>query len=513
MKRKLFWVFAIVLVSLCAGIIATLTLILCNKSTIIDFYVEDIPETSELRVFRATETDEILLSRQTAVDGKYIFQVELDSIGDNELVYFNIWDKSTDWVTQTKRIYVLPNSKVKVRGSGSEPILWNVESKHPNQKLINILDEQTGEMIVECSKISEQLFYTKEGDDERIVLQKQRDELNEKIDLKIIDILEELPKSDVWILKLYQESRLFKNYERCRYVSKAQMRDRLWKLYERLSDEEKHGEYGIGIAFCLTGIKELMPGDAMIDLELFDTGNNTHNLSDFKGKWLLLDFSDYYCGYCHALCPTLKYLSETYGSGLQLITISNDSENNFKKMVEEDGITWPAFYNQDAYSKYGISGRPTFVLISPEGVIAERIVGANPDWLLKTFLKYSENANPRIVKTEGIATIELPSITGGINGFSIEKIALYPDSTLVSFVYLDLSNNYSIGSGSVLRCSDGTVCKAISSSIGFDNYVDRKQVVRFNATFEPLPEGVESFDYVEGDCDNCFVKGVKVAGY
>lgn len=495
-------IIAIVIALLCAAFLGVVYYMTPKGEKIVDIEGEliDVPDGLEVKLVWTT-----FRARYEEVDTVYNGHFSFHCDGSNDKGVYRLYMCTLNATGGTTKDITLYRSKnIKITGQGDNILSWNVESDNPRQPFHNKLNNLVSDEFAKIERQKEALETASQLEKDSI--QSLIDSLNIVVGFKRLDAMMSMPIDEDWEYALLDIAKTLVD------DANHPLRGKVADAYALMPEKRKHKIVGTYISECLqtAGV-----GGNYIDISLFDKSRRQHSLSEQVGnKWLLLDFSDYYCGYCHALCPTLKYLSETYGDGLQLVTISNDNEKDFNKMVEEDGITWPAFYNQDAYSKYGISGRPTFILISPEGVIAERIVGANPDWLLKTFLKYSENANPRIVKTEGIATIELPSITGGINGFSIEKIALYPDSTLVSFVYLDLSNNYSIGSGSVLRCSDGTVCKAISSSIGFDNYVDRKQVVRFNATFEPLPEGVESFDYVEGDCDNCFsVKGVKVAGY
>ena len=53
----------------------------------------------------------------------------------------------------------------------------------------------------------------------------------------------------------------------------------------------------------------------------------------------------------------------------------------------------------------------------------------------------------------------------------------------------------------------------IKSNISTDNYtqVPFGEVGHCHLTFEPLPKGTKQFDFIEGDCENCFrVMGVKI---
>ncbi|MBR2196568.1 MAG: TlpA family protein disulfide reductase [Salinivirgaceae bacterium] len=252
--------------------------------------------------------------------------------------------------------------------------------------------------------------------------------------------------------------------------------------------------------------KQLDTGSNYIDIPLTDINGDQHNLSEFiDGKWLMLDFSDYYCGVCHEICPFLEYSAQTYGGDINLVTISNDNKEDFTKFVEEESITWPAYHNQEAYSIYNIFARPTFIMISPEGKVKETFNGGSINWLLNTFSKYSESAKPQIEQYNDVTIINHPAIESNINGLIISKIDVYSDSTVLSLV--PISRKFSISSRTALHCSDSSVCKAIYSSIGFDNSIDRKQNTSVKVTFESLPTNIEGFDYIDGDFR---VMGVKV---
>ena len=403
----------------------------------------------------------------------------------------------------TKGITLYKSKEIKITGQGENIFSWKVDSDNPKQPFYNKMNNLVADEYAQMEKQKVALSAAAQTGKDSI--QSIIDSMQIAVAAKKLDEMMNLPINELWEYELRDISTMLVD------DANHPLREKVAEAYALMPD--KHNRKSVGIDI-LENLQSVGIGGIYIDIPLADKNDEQHNLSEFVGeKWLLLDFSDFYCGYCHAICPSLKYFIQTYSDNIQLVTISNDNKKDFAKMVEEDEISWPAFFNQDAYSKYSISGRPTFILISPEGRVVDRCLGANYNWLLKTFSKHSENVKPQIEQSNGITTITHPAIEGDINGFTINRIDLYADSTVVSFVSMSFGS-YSIGSGSTLRCSDGSVCKAVSSSIGFDNFVDRKKNMIVKVTFEPLPTGVNSFDYIEGDCDNCFsVNGVKVAGY
>lgn len=402
----------------------------------------------------------------------------------------------------TKGITLYKSKEIKITGQGENILSWTVDSDNPQQPFYNKMNNLVADEYAQMEKQKVAMSAAPQTGKDSI--QSIIDSMQIVVAAKKLDEMMNLPINELWEYELCDISTMLVD------DANHPLRAKVAEAYALMPDKRKRKSVGISI---LENLQSVGIGGNYIDIPLTDKNGEQHNLSEFvNGKWLLLDFSDYYCVFCHAVCPSLKYFVQTYGD-IQLVTISNDNKKDFAKMVEEDEISWPAFYNKNAYSKYGISGRPTFILISPEGKVVDRCLGANYNWLLKTFSKHSENAKPQIEHSNGLTTINYPAIKGDINGFAINRIDLYADSTVVSFVSMSFGS-YSIGSGSMLRCSNGSVCKAVSSSIGFDNFVDRKKNMIVKVTFEPLPTGVNSFDYIEGDCDNCFsVNGVKVAGY
>jgi peroxiredoxin len=100
-----------------------------------------------------------------------------------------------------------------------------------------------------------------------------------------------------------------------------------------------------------------------------DVGEMT--LDAYRGRRVLLVFSDPQCGPCDALAPQLEALHRTR-TDLQVLMISRrDREANRKKMAEH-GLTFPVALqkNWDTSRAYGMFATPIGYLIDERGVIA-----------------------------------------------------------------------------------------------------------------------------------------------
>lgn len=127
-------------------------------------------------------------------------------------------------------------------------------------------------------------------------------------------------------------------------------------------------------------------GGTAPNFEKIDKDGNTIRLSDYRGKYVLLDFWGSWCGPCRASHPHLKALEAKYApKGLVVINIASENGANARETwlqaIEEDGMTWTQILNNegrenyDVVKEYAITAFPTKVLIGPDGKILVRAVG------------------------------------------------------------------------------------------------------------------------------------------
>jgi thiol-disulfide isomerase/thioredoxin len=101
-------------------------------------------------------------------------------------------------------------------------------------------------------------------------------------------------------------------------------------------------------------------------------------LSDFRGKFVLLQFWTTWCGPCHQDMPNLKLAYELYkDKGLVIIGIHDNSTpiDAIKQDVAAQKLPYPIVADhQDgrilsAYKPLGVNGYPTYFLVAPDGSI------------------------------------------------------------------------------------------------------------------------------------------------
>jgi len=100
------------------------------------------------------------------------------------------------------------------------------------------------------------------------------------------------------------------------------------------------------------------------------TGKNI-SLDSYKGKYVLIDFWGTWCQPCRQQLPYLVKLSNSSDSSrLVLISIATmDSLYNLKKVIAQEGMTWPQILSDNITKQYNVSAFPTNLLIDPNGIV------------------------------------------------------------------------------------------------------------------------------------------------
>lgn len=124
-----------------------------------------------------------------------------------------------------------------------------------------------------------------------------------------------------------------------------------------------------------------------------DLNGKEVSLSDFRGKWVVLDFWGSWCGWCVKGFPALKKAYEEYGDKIVVIGIDcNESEEDWRAGVKQHQIPWLNLYNgnnKELYTAYNIEGFPTKAIVNPEGKLVDLTTGEDPSFYdrLASFVK------------------------------------------------------------------------------------------------------------------------------
>lgn len=115
---------------------------------------------------------------------------------------------------------------------------------------------------------------------------------------------------------------------------------------------------------------------------LNDISGNQISLSNFNGKWVILDFWGSWCAPCIKGMAELKEIYATYAGRLEIIGVDcNDTEDRWKSVVSRLQLPWiQVFHPKDGTvtATYSVTAYPTKVVINPEGKIIKVYSGESP---------------------------------------------------------------------------------------------------------------------------------------
>lgn len=109
------------------------------------------------------------------------------------------------------------------------------------------------------------------------------------------------------------------------------------------------------------------------------TGGARYSLAQFRGRWVLVNFSASWCVPCRQETPQLiRFENEHARAGdAVILAISFDPTDkaNLAAFLHSSGATWPAVDDPGAEVSYGIQGIPESYLVDPQGTVVAKFTG------------------------------------------------------------------------------------------------------------------------------------------
>lgn len=180
-----------------------------------------------------------------------------------------------------------------------------------------------------------------------------------------------------------------------RYFTYQLTLDELKATRGRISSTINNSPYIIDLDAIIKQLDKVQIGQVAPDFTLPDTEGNPVSLSDFRGKYVLLDFWAAWCPPCRRENPNVvKTYNEYKDKNFTIIGISLDhSKDSWLKAIADDELTWThvsdlKYWDSEIPALYGVRGIPANMLLDPDGVIiAKNIMGEKLPETLQAVLK------------------------------------------------------------------------------------------------------------------------------
>jgi thiol-disulfide isomerase/thioredoxin len=131
----------------------------------------------------------------------------------------------------------------------------------------------------------------------------------------------------------------------------------------------------LGFGLLAKGETSLALGEPVPDKALPRlVGSGSGSISDYRGKWVLVNFWASWCPPCRDESPSLQRFNERNRSRnfIVLGIDQRDLSEDGRKFVHENGITYPQLRDGtgERADPFGMTGLPENFLVNPKGELA-----------------------------------------------------------------------------------------------------------------------------------------------
>ena len=366
---------------------------LSGNEFLIEGKISDLEDGIVLNFYRWENGAGVGIGTDTVRNGRFVFKGDVVSNPER----LGILSYGDGFPLMSLDVWVASGSKIKIKGKGKLYPTWKVRSSISNQKEANRYNNKNRDIFAELVRISVEKMdismkmATASSRDESLSYRKIIDSLDlvsNALKIKetfgIMDIMEKSNITPMWIDKMRWVASSIKNAKADNEYA-SDLRQKAEDLYSRLSEDDKNTLLGYEITANLFPPSVVGIGDNMADSDFFDINGITKHLSDYSGKYILLDFWSHSCGPCLMSIPEMKEVSEIFSDILNIVSISLDTDDTWKETMSAHDMPWIHIRDPKGYggvaAYYGVVGIPNYVLISPDGKIIDTWMGFGAGFL------------------------------------------------------------------------------------------------------------------------------------
>jgi peroxiredoxin len=132
-----------------------------------------------------------------------------------------------------------------------------------------------------------------------------------------------------------------------------------------------------------------------------DLQGNRVQLSDYRGRPVMVTFWSPDCFACRDELPALQAIAQNPDSNIVLLTVvTHPTAAEVKDFVKKQGLTFPVLMDEQSTitTQYKVHGEPFTYFISPDGRVEQKVIGAGaPGELHNNLLSWLKTCNVNTV--------------------------------------------------------------------------------------------------------------------
>lgn len=286
-----------------------------------------------------------------------------------------------------------------LQGTFREPKQLAISTAYPNYRAVGYfwVDQDTVYLTGHVNRFKQAVLKGSKTEDENqlykallVPIQHKKDSLSAvkrklqyrdslartAVEKGFVTLEKEVLSTKIKFIRQHPDSYVSAEFLRLFTLTKEVPKSTSQSLYAGLSGQLQKSSIGQRIQEYLQLSEDVRIGRHFVDFVQVDLTGRNVKLSDYKGKYLLLEFWGSGCIPCRAENPQMVDLYQKYHpKGLEIVSVSLDTEaDRWKTAVSQDKLPWPQLtdlkgvYNRAALI-YDVSGIPSNFLIDSRGII------------------------------------------------------------------------------------------------------------------------------------------------